>query len=344
MPLFDRKDEFKAIDAELRPTSRFLRIRVNRFANENYLKKSGIVGGLATPKRVGKKFKIVVLIAALACAMFSVPSASTIQTTRPDSTSSVVNPDRAIELYDLAIRAAKAQPLPPFIDYTVELLFIRKGTRESKRYHVTYRSADSRSYVEPLDASGKNQPAEVDSKPPFGLPPNTLIGLYRRKGDVASSVLEAAPVEENRADSPQTIGKVVAVSRPYDITFIGSEELNGHRVNHLKLVPKFDPGAHTLREIFLDDATALPVRSLVQSTVGIGPVRSQPMAVVDYTNIDGVAVMQHAYLDFALRVAFFSYGGGFDFRSSNVSFPVVEPEWKFDEKLLKEHAAKKTTE
>jgi hypothetical protein len=133
------------------------------------------------------------------------------------------------------------------------------------------------------------------------------------------------------------IGHVTSTSRDYIPTLVGTENLAGSDVYHLKLVPRFDPQHHPIRDLYVDTTTFDPRRIAIEVWAQAGPVTSRPTVTVDFAPVQGTWMIAHASMEFVLRLAFFNYGGNAEYRTSDISFPASEPDWMFDPKLLAAH-------
>jgi hypothetical protein len=232
----------------------------------------------------------------------------------------------ALELYDHAFAAARAQRVPAYVDYVMHIAYTHKHTTEREDDHIVLRTSDGAAFVESLNASGQRSPPHVANRPPYGVAPISLVGLYHYKTSGASSIFEAAETPEPSASPPAEIGRVTATAHPYDVAFATGEP----RGDHLLLTPRFDPDHHTLRELYLNSETFLPVRSIVQARLGVAGLMTRPLFTIDYSVVDGIDVISHAWTSFTFRVAFVTYSGSFDYTTSDVSFPAAEPDSLFD--------------
>jgi hypothetical protein len=168
--------------------------------------------------------------------------------------------------------------------------------------------------------------------------PTTSFGLVQRRAGEAPSAYESASTPAPTAsDAPPVIGRVVATTRDYDPTLVGTETLDGATVYHLTLRPRFDPQHHPIRELYVDTTSFEPRRIAIEVWAAVGPVRSRPTVIADFAPVDGIWLIAHASMNFVLRFALLSYGGSAEFRTSEISFPPSEPDWMFDPAQLAAH-------
>jgi hypothetical protein len=246
----------------------------------------------------------------------------------------------AVAIYERARATVSARIIPPFIAYTQYAAFERRGKIEAQHDRIVIRTADGKVNDTPMADSPADR---IDTRPlvrdrPL-VYPTTTFGLVKRRAGEGPSVYESrstpAPLPE--AGGPPVIGRVVSTSRDYDPTLIGVEDLAGAPVYHLKLVPRFDPRGHPIRDLYVDTRTFDPRRIDIELWAGAGPVRSRPTVSVDFAPVGGTWLIAHASMNFVLRLAFFTYGGSGEFRLSDASFPESEPDWMFDPGALKSH-------
>lgn len=248
----------------------------------------------------------------------------------------------ATAIYDRARATVAARTIPPFIAYTQYAAFERRGKIRAEHARVVLRMSDGKANITPIPDSPRDR---IDTRPTVQdrplVYPTTSFGLVKRRSGEAPSAYESSSTPEPEPASspgaPHVIGRVVSTSRDYDPTLLGTEPLAGARVYHLKLVPRFDPRHHPIRDLYVDTATFDPRRIAIEVWAAKGPVRSRPTVTVDFAPVEGTWLIAHATMDFVLRLAFLSYAGSAEFRTSDISFPTTEPDWMFNPKLLADH-------
>ena len=245
----------------------------------------------------------------------------------------------AITIYDRARAVVAARRLPPFIAYTQYAAFMRHGKVQAESARIVIRTADGKANITRLAQSPRDR---VDATPAVARPlvfPTTTFGFVKRRTGEDASTFEAPPASpaESNAGGPAVIGRVSATARDYDPVLIGVEQLAGSAVYHLRLVPRFDPRRHPIREMYVDTLGFDPRRITIEVWAQAGPVRSRPRVDVDFAPVDGTWLIAHASMDFVLRLLFFSYGGSAEYRTSDIEFPAAEPDWMFDTAALHRH-------
>jgi hypothetical protein len=227
-----------------------------------------------------------------------------------------------LELYDRAYAAAQAERVPPYVEYDMHLVFVHRGVTERENDHIVLRTSDGAAYVRSLDDAGTKAPPHVANRPPYGVAPIALVGLYHYPTNAAPSMLDAP--DPSASAGPAVIGRVTSVAHPYDVT-AADDAVFGGRADHLMLVPQFDPERHTLRALYLDRETSLPLRTVLQAHLAVSGLVTRPLFTIDYSMVDGIDVISHAWTSFTFRVAFITYSGSFDYRTGNVTFPASAP-------------------
>jgi len=245
----------------------------------------------------------------------------------------------ATTIYDRSRATVAARTIPPFIAYTQYAAFERHGKVQAERDRIVIRMSDGKTNITPIPDSPRDR---IDTRPTVKdrplVYPTTTFGLVRRRSGEAPSAYEAPSTPQPAPDAGTTvIGHVVSTARDYDPTLCGIEQLAGTAVYHLKLVPRFDPRHHPIRDLYVDTTTFDPRRIAVEVWAQVGPVRSRPTVTVDFAPIGGTWLIAHASMDFVLRLVFFNYGGSAEYRTSDVSFPPAEPDWMFDPAALAQH-------
>jgi hypothetical protein len=281
--------------------------------------------------------------AALLAVTTSAASAQTPARPAAPAAAPAILPD-ANEIYDRARAAASAGRLPPFLSYDTLATFARKGKIKAERYRVVLRTADGKSYVTPVPDSARDRldtTPRVQDAPPYLSPFNTF-GLIDRKAGESPSLYDApgtpAPgAPQPAASGPPVIGSVTVTARPYDISLLGIEALDGRSVYHLALRPIRDPVHRRLRELFVAADSYRLERAVIQAYGVAGPLRTRPLVTIDYTPAGDAQAIARISVDVTLRAFFFAYGGHGEFRATNLATPTAEPDWMFDATLLAEH-------
>jgi hypothetical protein len=239
--------------------------------------------------------------------------------------------------------AAEARVLPPFLEYTTYAAFVRRGHIDAEHYHVIVRTSDGMTYVTPVPDSPADRldtKPYVQKSPPYFWPATTF-GLARPQANDSQTfgLASGAPAPEpSPSGSPiPVIGTIRAVTHEYTVTLAGIETIGGASTYHLLLVPRSDPQAHQIREAFVDTTTFQTRRLVVAVYAKVGPIHSQPRAVVDYAPIAQAWLVSRGEMDFTLRFGPFAFSGAGEFRLTDIRAPADEPDWMFDPAKLKAH-------
>jgi hypothetical protein len=242
----------------------------------------------------------------------------------------------ANEIYDRARAAANARTLPPYLSYVTHATFERKGKIKAEHYRVVLRTSDGAAYVTPLADSPRDRidvRPRADARPPYLSPFNTF-GLIDAKAGAKPSLYEAPGPA---ASEPPLIGSVTVTARAYDVALLGIEALGERPVYHLALRPVRDPEHHRLRELFVATDSFRLERAVIQAYGAMGPLRTRPLATIEYAPAGGAQAIVRIDVDVTLRAFFFAYGGHGQFRAEQLETPATEPAWMFDKDLLAAH-------
>jgi hypothetical protein len=118
---------------------------------------------------------------------------------------------------------------------------------------------------------------------------------------------------------PPTIAHVVTQAhQAYEISYAGSETVNGHTCYHLLLEPRADPHRYRLRELWVDVSTGATWRLAVALNFVRGPGTDAPW-IVDFDNVDGVQYIDEETAERPLRYE------GQTYSHTVVSFEDIQP-------------------
>ncbi len=124
-----------------------------------------------------------------------------------------------------------------------------------------------------------NHIRELDPVGPVAFAVDQRFGLARHAPYRAISDDESMA---NAGKEIPLIGRTGTVERLYDATWVDSEA----GIDHIKLVPIFDPGINRLRELWFDHTT-LHVETAVVAGIGNRPPMSRVLWQIDYIQRDG---------------------------------------------------------
>jgi hypothetical protein len=139
------------------------------------------------------------------------------------------------------------------------------------------------------------------------------------------------------ATSDTVIGRTTAVTKVYDVTLVGREEIAGVPVWHLHTNARFDEEHHPIADVYMRVDDDEPLRIAIRLQGSAGPVHIRPTITFDYRDFDGTWMIEHVATEVTVRLLFLSVGGTFSATISHVSYPADAPDWKFDAKRLAAH-------
>lgn len=125
-----------------------------------------------------------------------------------------------------------------------------------------------------------------DPEPFLGLsiPPNESYGLAPSDGK--NPALAALPTQTDGPSSLREIGRVRAVTKDYDVRYVGAETIDAKRVYHIALAPLHDPERLRLRDLWVDTTRYTVVKASVLGAVAEGPASKVPWTLT-FAQYDG---------------------------------------------------------
>ncbi len=262
---------------------------------------------------------------------------------------SPANAPDAISADELFARArAKARAriahLPPYVEYRLDANFARKGKNNRQHFRYVIRTSDGKQFEEHVPDSPSDR---IDTTPNVNdgsriFSPFTTFDLRPKRAGERLSQFEAqsTPEPQPSASPGETvIGRVATVTRVYDVTLVGRERLHGTEVWHLHTKANFDERHHPIVDIYTRVTDDEPVRIDINVTASAGPLKTRPTIAFSYADFDGTWMVSELATDITMRMLFLSFGGTINGTISHVTYPQSEPDWMFDERLLKEHLA-----
>ena len=251
----------------------------------------------------------------------------------PPQNAAIARPP-AQTIFDAAFRRLQAYPVPPYAVFT-DTWKIRERpmgyyTGESSsvgvhRYAV--RLADGMENVSNPIPSGKLPPAMI--LPEFLGP---FAWTMRSSVRVAPERDPGAPSMVPDIEGLKTIATVVAVEQgPYAVDRADSipiEDVDGHRVYHLKLRPRSDPQRHNLRDLWVDVETYDLWKAHFAGRYA--PTPKAPVSPTEVTvyfrNVLGCWVVSRALWTYDDPPVSYAY----DVESDEIGLPDTLPDWLFD--------------
>jgi hypothetical protein len=254
---------------------------------------------------------------------------------------SSVPPD-AKATYLKTVTAINALPPPPYVEFTFENQSTLDDESHDERLHVDMRTSDGYASVEILrDPHGRAAAPAAPELVTNGIYPSSIyrlgdfpladFGLRTRPHSRPGFFEDKGTPEPEPSDEPRLIGSVLAINIPYRLEDRGEVVVNGRPVYHLGLTPLRDPGHHVLREMWIDEASFLPVRYVAERFVDAGTFTFRYLVTVNTSLVAGHLVNIDADGHFNVRRAPDNvYAGEGRWSISGVSFPTSEPATLFD--------------
>jgi hypothetical protein len=173
-------------------------------------------------------------------------------------------------LYDAAYDRWRALPVAPFTTFDSRFVLVRNGKTSVRLYTIAYRSSDRLCRITgvPLDAHDRPDPPTVTRRcltPGFAF---TFVPQASSDAEATGLNLNVPSPDPSETDSIKTITSVRARSRPYAVTLVGSETIDGIETTHLALHPYRTPDKHVLRDLWIDPVTDGVVKLRGEATAG----------------------------------------------------------------------------
>jgi hypothetical protein len=200
------------------------------------------------------------------CALLGAPAFA-------DDAGSTGSSPAASQIFDRAIAFVRAQTYPPYLSFIVTVRASAKSKWLVEQFQSVCRTRDDRVLTFSTPISSTNVPdnpykftlkvkgmAIHDSRnidEPFGLPELSPIFTF--------GLLQMHPASSS--------------ARQYDVTLVGIETLNGHRVYHLSLVPLAQPKTYRLRDLWVDVRTSTIWKLTSAGAFASGPATGVPWTV-----------------------------------------------------------------
>ena len=173
----------------------------------------------------------------------------------------VPTPAAGIALYDAVYDRWRALPRDPFATYEQTVRIVRKGRTVVRHDRVAIRERDHlcRIVGVPLDAADRPDASKLTDR---CFSTDAAFTLVPQDANDATGPLpvDVATPEPDATTGPRTIARVTTRVRPYEVTLVGDETVDGVATTHLALVPYRDPASHLVRDLWIDRATNGVVR------------------------------------------------------------------------------------
>lgn len=247
--------------------------------------------------------------------------------------------------------AVNALPLPPYVAFTEQDDSERTTGRLRERLRVVARTADGHSFVRVL----QNAQGMDVTPPPRVIAGGTYPGTYvervgefpladfglrpRRAGRSALFEAPGTPEPAPAGTVLPTIGSVSTYNLSYRVTDLGDTAIDGVPVYHIGLTPVRDPGHNVLRAAWVDKATFLPKRYVVDRFVENNGLSFRYLTTVGTALIAGRLVNVSADGHFELhRFVVVNESGQGRWSICDVTFPADPPDWLFDADRYRDHS------
>lgn len=117
---------------------------------------------------------------------------------------------------------------------------------------------------------------------PMGRPPDEtdILGVPLLAPTYDFGIV--APYSSRHVDVDTTLPVIASVAssrRDYEVTFVGTETLEGHASYHLALQPLHEPHKYRLRQLWVDPITHLPERAIVAGNFTLAPMTDVPWQI-----------------------------------------------------------------
>jgi hypothetical protein len=242
-------------------------------------------------------------------------------------------PPTAAEIYARARAVWRGRVVPPYIRYTTTMRTRVNRRISVERDEIVLRTRDRVAFVRAFRDGGAQNLVTITSP---RLVPDSTFGLAAH---AAASEVESPFAPEAAATSPPVIGRVVATTHPlYDVTLVGSENVDGRPCWHLALRPA--PGmSGPLRDLWVDRDTA-DVRKL-DGVIEVhrGPFHREAPFDAGYAESGAAWLLTYGHAAGGVHVAFLHYTGEGRIDFGGYTFPAGVPDWCFDRAQHAAHAA-----
>jgi hypothetical protein len=176
--------------------------------------------------------------------------------------------DRAVKPFQVIDRALvrwRGRPRPLQLSYVVNFTGRNKAGLFRRRFRVDDSVANHATHVTMLASEG--------SAPPFVQPEKQRLLPTETFGFVPADAVLPAPTPAAAGTNLPVIAMVRATVRyPYDVSFVGIENVDDRTAYHLQLDPRQARDAYPLREIWIDTSTYDVLQVVAQMFEHLGPL------------------------------------------------------------------------
>jgi hypothetical protein len=243
-------------------------------------------------RRSGSRVAALAGVAVLATAMLPIRAAADEDTMKP------------FQVIDRALVRWRARPRPVQLSYVVNFIGRNKDRSFRRRFRVDDSVADHATHVTVIASEG---PA-----PPFVQPEKQRLLPTETFGFVPPDVVTPAPPAPPANNFPVIAAVHATLRYPYDVSFVGIENVDHRAAYHLQLDPRQARNAYPLREIWIDASTYDVLQVVAQQFEHLGPIAVPYTISARYAEQGPYWLIAHAQAGATIHAGLFSYGSSAD--------------------------------
>jgi hypothetical protein len=230
------------------------------------------------------------------------------------------------ELFDRTFARLETYPIPPYVIYTTLWHMQSFSVGQPPEYDVIWRYA----IREGDDLENAASPQAQEWLPQAGIS-RAYIGLFASILRPPSPVASASPDDMSGL---KIIAVVAATRVDYRIDLIGTEKIDNHPTDHLRLTPLCDATKYNLRDLWVDAQTfdLRRARFIIAHYPSFPNFTGAPMTVDFGPALQYWIVMHESWTAGGPRGTH-----SFDVTTQRVAFPPALPDWVFDQSAYDRH-------
>jgi len=182
-------------------------------------------------------------------------------------------PPTAAQIFDRAIAFVRSQNYPPYVTYIITVRTSAKGRWLVEQFQSVCRTRDDRVQTYGTPVSTTNHP---DNPYKFTLKLKGLAIHDSPNIDEPFGLPELSPVY---SFGLLTLHPAASSLHEYDVSLVGEEQLDDHKVYHLSLTPVERPKANRVRDLWIDSQTFAIWKLDSAGAFASGPATSVPWTV-----------------------------------------------------------------
>ncbi len=208
---------------------------------------------------------------------------------------------KPFQVIDHALVRWRGRPRPLQLSYVVNFTGHNKTGLFHRLFRVDHRVADNSTQVTMLASEG--------SAPPFVQPEKQRLLPTETFGFVPADAVLPAPTPAPAGTNLPVIAAVHATVRyPYNVSFVGVENVADRTAYHLELDPRQARDAYPLREIWIDTSTYDVLQVVAQMFEHLGPIAIPYRVSARYAEQGPYWLIAHAEAGATVRAGLFTYG------------------------------------